>query len=96
MILYNISLIIEDSSHDELLSWVIQLLKEIPHESKFLKMLDNPHEGTTYCIQVTSSDDYTFTQIQKDITQVIQDYIGSHHNGKAFIFDSVMQYIPQQ
>ncbi|WP_246229333.1 DUF4286 family protein [Sphingobacterium shayense] len=93
MILYNISIIIEDSSHDELLTWITKLLEETTQETRFLKMLENPHEGTTYCIHTTINDELEITKFQKEITHAIQDYIGTHHNGKAFIFDSKMEYL---
>lgn len=96
MILYNISIIVDDDSHDEMLAWVKQLLHETPHDVHFLKMLDNPHEGTTYCIQVKGEDDRKIIKIQQDITQAVQNYIGTHHHGKAFIFDSKMEYLPFQ
>jgi len=93
MILYNISIIVEDSSHDELMLWVKTFLKETNYETTFLKMLENPHEGTTYCIQTTITNDADMIAFQEGVTQVIQSHIGSHHNGKAFIFDSKMEYL---
>lgn len=93
MILYNISVIIEDSAHQDLFNWLKNTLREIDFEAKFLKMLDSPHEGSTYCIQVTAIDESTIQRFQEDVVQKIQAYIGSNHAEKAFIFDSKMQYL---
>jgi len=93
MILYNISIIIEDGAHHDLFSWLKNMLREISYETKFLKMLDSPHEGSTYCIQMTAADEETIQNFQTDVLQTIQAYIGNNHNEKAFIFDSKMQYL---
>lgn len=69
------------------------MLREVRYETKFLKMLDSPHEGTTYCIQVTAADEETIQGFQADVLHTIQAYIGTNHHEKAFIFDSKMQYL---
>jgi len=85
MILYNISIIIEDGAHHDLFSWLKNMLREISYETK--------HEGSTYCIQMTAADEETIQNFQTDVLQTIQAYIGNNHNEKAFIFDSKMQYL---
>ena len=54
MYLYNISIIVEDSQHDTLLNWLEkEWLPSLVQEIKFLKMINTPHEGHTYCVQMT-------------------------------------------
>lgn len=93
MILYNVSIIVEDSSHDDLFAWLNKQLKTNSFGAKFLKMLDSPHEGTTYCIQVNVEDQTTLQAFQDELLPLLQHYIASHHAEKAFIFDSKMQYL---
>lgn len=94
MYLYNISIIVEDNSHDALIDWVKnEWINNLPLESKFLKMLNNPHEGHTYCVQIIVSTEQQVIEMQSREVALLQSYIGSHHAEKAFIFDSVMQYL---
>ncbi|RYG07973.1 MAG: DUF4286 family protein, partial [Chitinophagaceae bacterium] len=57
MLLYNVTLIIEDSAVEEWLNWMQE--KHIPDvlatgkfvSNRLLKVLDSPNEGVTYCAQ---------------------------------------------
>jgi len=93
MILYNISIIVDDSSHDAVLGWLKAHLRKSTYETKFLKMLDSPHEGSTYCIQVIMADDSAILKFQEDVLMELQTYLTTSHAEKAFIFDSKMQYL---
>lgn len=93
MILYNISIIVDDSSHDAVLGWLKAHLRKSTYETKFLKMLESPHEGSTYCIQVVATDDTEILKFQEDVVMELQVYLTTNHAEKAFIFDSKMQYL---
>lgn len=94
MYLYNISIIIEEAQHQELLPWIQQSwVPALPTEVKLLKMLNSPHEGHTYCVQLIASDENDIQQFQSEHLLSLQNYITQHHHEKAFIFDSVMQYL---
>ncbi|SFT11892.1 protein of unknown function [Sphingobacterium wenxiniae] len=93
MILYNVSVIVEDSAHTAIYEWLSYELKNNAFEAKLLKMLDSPHEGTTYCIQMTVENDEQIAHFQQKFIEKLQERIGTHHPEKAFIFDSRMQYI---
>lgn len=93
MLLYNVSVMIDDSRHDTVIGWIKLQLQECPYKISFLKMLDSPHDGSTYCIQLLADEDAIILQFQKDVVAVIQEYINSHHAEKAFIFDSKMRYL---
>lgn len=93
MILYNVSIIVEDSSHDQVVEWLKSRLLQNSYETNFLKMLESPHEGSTYCIQFVAPDDTVISKFQQDVLVDLQAYLATHHNGKAFLFDSKMQYL---
>jgi hypothetical protein len=93
MILYNISLIVEDSSREELLAWLKTNLQQTSYDIRFLKMLDSPHEGTTYCLQFVAADERVLQSFQDNILSKIQAYIVTNHPEKVFIFDSKMKYL---
>lgn len=56
-------------------------------------MLESPHEGSTYCIQVVATDDTEILKFQEDVLVELQAYLTTSHAEKAFIFDSKMQYL---
>ncbi len=93
MILYNISIIIEDRSHDQVVNWLKSHLRTSTYEINFLKMLDSPHEGTTYCVQLLAADDTVIFKFQEDVVAEMQTYLTAHHPERAFIFESKMQYL---
>ncbi len=93
MILYNVSLIIEDSSHDDLLTWLKAKLQKTNYQLSFLKMLDSPHEGSTYCIQLNAENHEMLEAFQKELLADLQQHIALQHRDKAFIFDSKMEYL---
>lgn len=94
MYLYNISIIIEESQHNELLSWIQQSwLPSLSKEIKLLKMVNTPHEGHTYCVQMVIEEEHQIHEFQSINIPTLQQHITLHHHEKAFIFDSVMQYL---
>lgn len=96
MFLYNVSIIMEDSVHTDLLESIQQHIQAKPEIGiKLLKMLDSPHEGQTYCLQVMMDNQEEIAQFQAEVMQDIQALIGTHYPDKAFLFDSTMQYINQ-
>lgn len=93
MTLYNVSIIIDDSSHDTLIAWLKNELQTSVYDIKFLKMLESPHEGSTYCIQLTTEKESTIESFQQNVLLKIQEHILNHHPEKAFIFDSKMRFL---
>jgi len=94
MYLYNISIIIENDHHESLMDWLKNnWFKTLPASTKLLKMLDSPHEGHTYSVQLVFEHASDIPTFQKKKVSVLQTYIAQHHHEKAFIFDSTMKYL---
>jgi hypothetical protein len=94
MYLYNISIISEESVHQEIVSWIKEnLLSKTNFNPRFLEMLNSPHEGVTYCIQIQVSSEEDIAQFQQDHLSHLQHEISSNYKDKAFIFDSTMKYL---
>ncbi|MBB2952536.1 MULTISPECIES: DUF4286 family protein [Sphingobacterium] len=94
MYLYNISIISEESVHQEIVSWIKEnLLNSTNFNPRFLEMLNSPHEGVTYCIQIQVSSEEDIAQFQQDHLSHLQHEISSNFKDKAFIFDSTMKYL---
>lgn len=94
MYLYNISIIVEEDHHTTLIQWVKEeWLKGSDKKFNFLKMINSPHEGHTYSVQFLMESTDTIAEFQENKLLELQHYIGSNHYEKAFIFDSVLQYL---
>ncbi|PTX08249.1 uncharacterized protein DUF4286 [Sphingobacterium faecium] len=94
MYLYNISIISEESVHQEIVSWIKEnLLTNTSFNPHFLEMLHSPHEGITYCLQIQVPSEDDIAQFQQDHLIHLQNVILSKYKDKAFIFDSTMKYL---
>ena len=94
MYLYNVSIIIEESCHSDLFTWLQeQWVSQLPSSTKFLKMLQSPHEGHTYCVHLVVRQEEEIHSFHEKHIQQLQDHITQYHKDKAFLFDSVMQYL---
>lgn len=94
MYLYNISIIVESERHELLIQWVKEnWLSQLPESTKLLKMLDSPHEGHTYCVQLVFEYPSDIPTFQNEKLSILQQYIGENHLEKAFLFDSTMKYL---
>lgn len=56
-------------------------------------MINTPHEGHTYCVQMIVENEDQILDFQKEHMSSLQQHIADYHNEKAFIFDSIMQYL---
>lgn len=93
MYLYNISLIVEDSQHNTFIDWLKnEWLINSDKKIKLLKMINSPHEGHTYCLQITVDTEEEVNLFQQKHLNDLQNHIGTHYKEKAFVFDSLMQY----
>lgn len=94
MYLYNLSIIVDNDRHETLMQWVKEnWLSTLPSNAKFLKMLDSPHEGQTYCVQIVFDAAADIPAFQQENLSAIQRHISENHLEKAFLFDSVMKYL---
>jgi len=94
MYLYNISLIIENEQHEPFMQWLQnEWIENLPAGSKLLKMLDSPHQGQTYCVQLNFEYANDIANFQKQYLSSLQQHIGEHFMGKVFLFDSTMKYL---
>lgn len=96
MYLYNISIIVEESAHADTLNWITSTyLPALPaeHNPQLLSLLDSPHEGYTYSLQVKFNEQDALESFKAAYLQELQNYLVTHHPERAFLFDSTMQYL---
>ncbi|WP_257669848.1 DUF4286 family protein [Parapedobacter tibetensis] len=96
MFLYNVTIIVENDIRDDVRKRIETLL--FTHEGKklpvaLLEMLDSPHEGTTYCVQLRSENMEGITSFQTHHLAAIQQLATKEYPTKILLFDSTMKYI---
>lgn len=94
MFLYNISVIAEEAIHEEIVSWIQDhIVQSEKFQVHFLEMLQSPHEGMTYCIQVVLPSEQHIADFQQVHMIPLQQLIAELYREKVFLFDSTMKYI---
>ncbi|MBB5635812.1 hypothetical protein HDE68_001700 [Pedobacter cryoconitis] len=99
MLLYNVTLIIEEASAAAWLKWMQE--EHVPEvmatglfvSSRLLKVVDSPNEGVTYCAQyvVESIEDYEAYQL-KHANEFAAE-LNTRFKDKFVSFTTVMEYI---
>lgn len=99
MFILNITCIVDDSLANEFAIWLINDYKgqiETADEIervKIIKVLHSPNEGQTYGIQLYAATEESFAEFSKNHFPTLQKKMQIDHQGKLFIFDSLMQVI---
>ncbi len=99
MILYNITIIIEDSMQEEWLGWMNKnfvdrvMDTELFASSRLLKVLDSPNEGITYCIQFIADNISLYHQFKQDHEPVILEDLSSRFANRFVSFSTLMELI---
>ncbi|MGK6351041.1 DUF4286 family protein [Parapedobacter sp. DT-150] len=95
MYLYNVTIIAEDDIHEALRQRLQALLGERKADASIalLQLLDAPHEGTTYCVQLRAENKEEIATFQKDQLIAIQQLATTEYPGKVLFFDSMMKYL---
>ena len=96
MYLYNVSVIVEDSERQavrDLLVSQLELARGMGLSVRLLELLDSPHEGVTYSLQLEAADSDAVAAFQAEHVAPLQAKTNQAHEGKVFYFDSLMQAI---
>lgn len=99
MIIYNVTINIEDDVHDDWLKWMKEI--HVPEvmktglfiESKMLKLLMDEPQGKTYSIQYTASNIADYEEyIEKHAPRLRKDFINRYPN-KFVAFRTLLEVI---
>ncbi|GGC41474.1 hypothetical protein GCM10011386_36980 [Parapedobacter defluvii] len=97
MYLYNISIMAESDVGEAVRMY---LNKELAYDENgtslsLLEMLDSPHEGVTYCIQLCTENREEIASFQTRRFAAIRAQLETAYAGKVLFFDSIMKYLNQ-
>lgn len=99
MILYNITVIIEEGIETDWLKWINEsfipdaLSSNLLVSSRLLKVLDSPNEGITYCLQFIADNIENYDEFKNLHAAVLLDAYTAEFKNKSVFFSSVMEFI---
>mgnify|MGYP000160590633 CR=1 FL=1 len=102
MILYNVTVNIDDSVHDEWLGWMKRIhIPEVMNtglfiENKICRVLGDDPSGTTYSIQYLCSSMAVFNDYQKNFSGALQKKHSDKYEGKYVAFRTLLEVIHHQ
>ena len=99
MIVYNDTIIIEETIHDEWLNWIKTV--HIPaimatgcfQSYKILTVIDSPNEGVTYCIQYNADNIDQFQQYYMNHLHKFQAIHQQQFDEKFVMFNTLMKEV---
>lgn len=99
MLLYNVTLIVEDTSAEAWLQWMQE--DHIPKimatglftSNRLLKVLDSPNEGVTYCSQYIAETIEDYEVYQQIFAPALQEELNVLFKDKLVAFRTLMEYI---
>ena len=99
MLLYNVTVIIEESAAEEWLAWMKYThIPEVMATGKFvsnrlLKVLDSPNEGVTYCTQYVADSLEEYENYQRDYAPALQAELQSKFANRHVAFRTLMEFL---
>src|SRR5690606_31125126 len=96
MYLYNVTIIVENDIREAVKTHLQaeRFGAQAPDGAfSLLELLDSPHDGTTYCVQLRCNDRATIATFQTQGLATLQIRLNEQHPGKVVFFDSTMQYL---
>jgi len=99
MIIYNVTINIEDDVHDEWLKWMKEV--HIPDvmrtgyflESRLLKVLADDPQGTTYSFQYTASNMADYEEYRTKHAPRLQKEVADKFAGKFVAFRTLLEVV---
>ncbi|MHA4893415.1 DUF4286 family protein [Pedobacter sp. PWIIR3] len=99
MLLYNVTLIIEDSVAEQWLKWMQEI--HIPEvmatglfvSSRLLKVIDSPNEGVTYCAQYVAENMDDYLSYQEKFAPALQTDLNDKFANQIVAFRTLMEYV---
>lgn len=99
MILYNVTLILEESAADEWLQWMQEThIPEVMATGKFvsnrlLKVVDSPNEGVTYCAQYIAESYNDYDEYMTNFAPELQEKLKEKFENRHVAYRSLMEFV---
>ena len=99
MLLYNITIILEETAANEWLTWMqgvqVPMLMDTGKfvSNRLLKVVDSPNEGVTYCVQFVLDNKANYDSYQSEYGSVLQDELNTRFKNRHVTFQTLMEYV---
>jgi hypothetical protein len=98
MILYNVTIIVEETIHEPWLNWMQKV--HIPQvmdtgsfvSNRMLKVLDSPNEGVTYCVQYIADSLEKYNEYKQKYAAALQADFPEQFANKFVSFRTLMEF----
>lgn len=99
MVIYNVTLILDEGTEHEWLQWMKET--HIPDvmatgcfiDKQMLKVTDSPNEGATYCMQYTARTMEAYEDYRQNFAPRLQESLNTQFAGKFVAYRSLMEQI---
>lgn len=101
MILYNVTVIMEEDIYDDWMNWMKkEHIPEVMATSMFvsyrmLKVVDSPNEGVTCCMQYIAESMEKYQEYQDKYAAALQASFPARFENKFVVYRTVMEFIDQ-
>lgn len=98
MILFNITVLTDESIHEELKSWILEdfipavTKDEVFISQSLLKILNSPNEGVTYSLQFVAENEDIINQFRTSRLPTLHSKAHKEYANKVYLVESVMEY----
>lgn len=102
MILYNVTIILEEEIHLSWLKWLKNdHVKEMMKSGFFisyriLKVLDSPNEGLTYCVQYIAESLEKYNEYMQINPSLLQINVPAEFQNKFVVYNTLMEFIESE
>lgn len=99
MLLYNVTVIIEDAAAEEWLQWMLEMhIPEVMATGKFvsnrlLRVLNSPNEGITYCTQYVVETVEDYDDYQQNYAPALQADLQRKFENRFVAFRTLMEFV---
>ena len=99
MILYNVTLILEEAIANDWLDWMQAVhIPAVMKTEKFvsyrlLKVLDSPNEGVTYCTQYVADSEENYHQYLAEFAPALQQELNAKFANKFVAYRTLMEFV---
>ena len=99
MLLYNITIILEEAAANEWLAWTQE--EHIPAlmatgkfvSNRLLKVVDSPNEGVTYCLQFVLNSNVDYESYKAEHAPAMQEELNTRFQNRHVSFQTLMEYV---
>ncbi|RZL62074.1 MAG: DUF4286 family protein [Pedobacter sp.] len=99
MLLYNVTLILDDAAAEEWLQWMQEI--HIPEvmatgmfvSNRLLKVLDSPNEGVTYCAQYVAETMENYNEYLVAYAPALQADLNEKFKNRFVAYRTLMEFV---